>query len=339
MNKAKKVLFIVLINIVSITVTLYGFEFLFNPYANFPVNGYFEGERYTWGHLVKNNKYGLRERNFETPKPLRVYRIMVLGDSLTWGAGLAYEERYTAIAEKLLNKAFDDRTFEIVNFGIDGGPTITERNILLHFKGIVEPDHIVVGFCLNDPQPKQQNYSVEREKLRTSTIGISIHTISYVMQSMGLPYLSQLLKNAFYTSAENIGVIPTWQNSLNRTYEPLSSEWKKFVRALEDIKRTSDELNLPSPIFAILNQGGGPGGSYRHPDENLKQYLQWYHQAEKAAMNIGFISYNHEDEIAQQLENESLTVNILDGHPSANVNRIYGEKLYEEIVKQITQYQ
>src|SRR5437867_523487 len=79
--------------------TVFGFEFFFSPYKRLPINGIVEGKRYTWGHLVENNKYGFREREVKTPKPSDVYRVMVLGDSLTWGAGLDVEERYTAIAE------------------------------------------------------------------------------------------------------------------------------------------------------------------------------------------------------------------------------------------------
>ena len=45
--------------------------------------------RYTWGHRVSDNSLGFREREFALPKPPGVCRVMVLGDSFTWGAGLA----------------------------------------------------------------------------------------------------------------------------------------------------------------------------------------------------------------------------------------------------------
>lgn len=337
MQKARKLLIVTLVNIALITLILYGFEFFFSPYANLPANGFIRGELYTWGHLVTNNKHGFRERSFEIPKPPGLYRVMVLGDSLTWGAGLTPEERYTAIAGKLLNNAFDDREFEVLNFGISGGPTTLERDLLLHISNAVNPDLIVVGFCLNDPQPKGQNYSIEREKLRASKVGRIINQLSDTMHTAGLPYVGKLLNKIFYLLAEKRGLIPTWQQALNRTYKPQSREWREFTHALEDIKMASDELSLPPPIFSILNQGtyNDKPTSYVAPDENLKQFLHWYHQAEKAAKKIGFSSYNHEYEIAHNLENESLAINIVDGHPSANLNRIYGEKLYREIVSQL----
>jgi hypothetical protein len=65
--------------------TVLGFEFFFRPYKHLPINGFVNGKRYTWGRLVENNRYGFRERNFKQPKPSDTYRVMVLGDSLTWG--------------------------------------------------------------------------------------------------------------------------------------------------------------------------------------------------------------------------------------------------------------
>lgn len=249
---------------------------------------------------------------------------MVLGDSLTWGAGLAVEERYTAIAENLLIKAFPDKRFELLNFGISGGPTTTERDLLQEFKREVTPDLIVVGFCLNDPQPKRMDYSIERERLTNSRLGQTVDKISHFMVDVGLPYTAKLLNDAFYKSAQKLGIVPDPKTALGRVYDPLSNEWQAFVQALKDIKNTSDELNLASPIFSVLNQGGARD----------RLWSQWFQQAEKAAADIGFVSYNHELEIADRLGAESPIINKLDGHPSAAVNRIYGEKLYQAISRQ-----
>lgn len=336
-SKVKTMTVLIVINFVSIAVILYAFEHLFNPYPDLPPNGIVNGRLYTWGHKVENNKHGFREKDFTSPKLDGVYRVMVLGDSLTWGAGLAEEQRYTSVAEKLLNQVADDRKFEVVNFGISGGPTTVERDILRHFRHKVEPDRIVVGYCLNDPQRKSQNYSIEREELATSRIGRAVNGVSRFLLYYDLPYVGQQLNSAFYRSAEMLGVIPDWQTALQRSYEPSSDDWRIFVRALQDIKNMSDELGLPAPIFAVLNQGtfNDKPTDYRNPDQNLKRFLDWYDQAQKIAGEIGFDAYNHEYEIAQQLSDESLAINILDGHPSANLNRLYAEKLYQKIVEHV----
>lgn len=352
MQKFKTIFFFVLSNTIIIAIMLYGFEFLFDPYDNMPKNGITEeGRHYTWGHLIKNNSYCfrvghrtycLRERPFGKKISPETYRIIVLGDSLTWGAGLAVEERYTAITEKLLNKHPDKRRFEVLNFGISGGPTIAERHILhiAHAAGI-DANLIVVGFCLNDPQPRSQTYSPERKKLKQSIVGRTVNKISIFLKTIKLSYVSQLFTDALYTSAEKIGIIPTWQEAIQRTYEPSSREWQLFVNSLKDIKRISDEMGCPAPIFMVLNQGTYKDRptDYQNPDQHLKQYLKWYHQAEDTAKSVGFLTFNHEKEIVEQLNNETLSVNPLDGHPSANLNRIYGEKLYKTINNHVPEIQ
>jgi lysophospholipase L1-like esterase len=313
------------------------FEFFFSPYRHLPINGFVNGKRYTWGHLVENNRYGFRERNFQQPKPSDTYRVMVLGDSLTWGVGLSVDERYTAIAEKLLNEAFPEKNFEVLNFGMPEAPTTKERDVLAKLKDDVKPDLIVVGFCLNDPQQKRMDYSIEREKLSSSIIGRAVKNISYSLVKLNLPYTGKLLNDAFYRSAERVGLIPNWQGALARVYDPSSNAWLEFVEALRDIRAVSDEMSLPPPIFATLNSGN-PFTSDAQSKAKYKLMVQWFHQAEKAASDIGFVSYNHEVEIANQLRNEPLKINKLDNHPSASVTRVYGEKLYHVITKHLTQW-
>jgi hypothetical protein len=319
-------LFLVLLNGGLFFLILFGFEFISSPYRHLPFDGIIDGKRYTWGHPVENNRHGFRERDFNVPKPADVYRVMVLGDSLTWGAGLALEERYTAIAGQLLSAAFPQKKFEVLNFGIPSAPTTEERDILQKFHLEVDPDLIVVGFCLNDPQPKRMDYSIEREKLSNSKVGQTFDILSHFLLDMGLPYTAKLLNNAFYRSARKLGIIPNADTALGRAYDPMSNEWQAFVQALKDIKKMSDELNLPSPILAILSHDGGRN----------KIRSQWFRQVDEAATGAGFVVYNHDFEIADRLGNASLTINELDGHPSSSVNRIYGEKLYQAIVKRFS---
>jgi hypothetical protein len=157
------------------------------------------------------------------------------------------------------------------------------------------------------------------------------------MRRVGLTYSGRKIKEAFYLSAEKRGRIPVWQTALQRSYEPGSEDWGAFVQALRDIKAVSDELGLPAPVFTILNQGTYTDRptNYRDPDEALELYLRWYHQAEEAAREIGFTTYHHEEEIAGQLNDVSLAVNILDGHPSADLNLIYADKLYDKILRTV----
>lgn len=331
-RKAVFAAFALCVTATSIAGVLYGFEFFFSPYNRLPPNGVFDGDRYTWGHRVKTNRYGFREREFEVPKPPGVYRVMVLGDSFTWGYGLSLEERYSAIAEARLNQASVGRRFEVLTFAIPGYSTIRQRNLLDHYKLEVEPDLIVVGFCLNDPQWRDHDYSIERHQLRRSLAGRLAYRLRLTAQDTGLRYTADLIDGAFYGMAERMGRIPGWPDALQRAYEPSSNEWRFFVQALRDIRRSSDGLRLPPPVFAVLNSGRH-SSDFDDPPEYLRRYLSWWRQAEEAARDAGFMTYNHELEIPRQIDDEPIGLNVLDDHPAANLNRVYGEKLYRKIAE------
>ncbi len=335
LTKTKWVGLFVLVNTAIIVLLLCGFELvlrLTDPELKLPVNGLYEGELYTWGHLVINNRFRFRERDFEVPKPKGLLRVIVLGDSFTWGAGLSAEDRYSNILERLLKSKYSHSRIEVLNFGTVGGPTVGERDILRRFKDLVEPDLIVVGFCLNDTQPRSQHYSVERVRFDRK-YGPSLGAVCRALGSIGLILTAKRVEKATYRLAELTGAIPRWQVALQKTYERNSREWQEFILALKDIKAMSDGMNLPPPIFAVLNQGTHTDRptDYNNPDEELETYLRWYHQAEDLARGLGFTTCNYEKEIASQLSDKVLAVNATDVHPSAELNEIYAKKLFDVV--------
>jgi lysophospholipase L1-like esterase len=291
---------------------------------------------YTWGNAVRNNSLGFREKEFAIPKPAGTYRIMVLGDSLTWGAGLAAEQRYTDLLEDYLANRFPKRSIEVLNFGLSAAPTTQERDILRKYRESVQPDLIVIGFCLNDPQPKDQDHSPEKEAFER-TYGRRIKALAERLARVRLRHVGELLEEAAHRFAEKLGIVPTWEVALQRTYEKNSREWLDFEEALRDIKSMSDRMGLPPPVFAILNQGlPDRSVSYEEPSGEIRLWSKWYRQAEESAAMIGFRTHNHERDVIWRLPGNALTVNAVDGHPSARLNEVYAKKLFEIIERQMT---
>ena len=284
---------------------------------------------HTWGIPVQYNKYLFREREFETPKPKGVYRIMVLGDSLTWGSGLKPEERYSGLLEVYLNNEFPHKHFEVLNFSRRGIPTTRERDILKEYQAIVQPDLILVGFCSNDTQPRSADYVAEKE-IFDRQISPMLDRMSKGLSWLGLPKTARTLRAAIDNFAVKSGIIPSANVGMQRTYHPQSQEWQAFIQALQDIKAISDELNLSSPIFAVLNQGASFSSptNYNDNDPSLPLGLRNFHQVEQAAAQVGFIHFNYEREMIEDIKPEEYPVNTADGHPSAKAHQIYAKKFF-----------
>jgi len=272
-------------------------------------------ENWTWGHRVVNNRFGFREREFSVPKKGGVFRIMVLGDSMTWGVGLAPPDRYTGALEELLTRDFPEQPVEVLNFGRPGGPTVAERDLLEELQEEVDPDLIVVGFCVNDPQPRSQSYSSERARLD------NLYDLITGLRHVGLKKTYALLINRLDIVMAKLGAIPTWQEALDRTYQPDSREWGEFEQALSDIKRISDQRGLNPPVFILLIQE-------MTSDRPVPPYFkQWFAQAGEAAAERGFVVVDPTSRFLAELVRKDLHVNPKDGHPSAKCHRIYAEEL------------
>ncbi|MDP8225641.1 MAG: SGNH/GDSL hydrolase family protein [Candidatus Lernaella stagnicola] len=96
------------------------------------------------------NALGLRDREVAVPKPAGVYRILSLGESTTFGAGVALPETYTKVAEHLLRQRFPTRNIETVNAGV-GAYTSFQCVKYLELEGKkLEPDMIWLFSEAND---------------------------------------------------------------------------------------------------------------------------------------------------------------------------------------------
>ncbi len=102
------------------------------------------------GALIEMNEHGLRGPARSVEKPDDVFRIALIGDSVTMGWGVLYEETYGAIIEGRLDQRSPDRRIEVLNLGLAGYDT-TQLMDRLWLHGLAfEPDLFVYGFTIND---------------------------------------------------------------------------------------------------------------------------------------------------------------------------------------------
>jgi len=106
---------------------------------------------------------GLRDREFSEEKPEGVYRIAVIGDSVTFGLGVDGAQSYPKELETLLNRYREPGapTFEVMNFGVIGYNAAQLSAMPDARVARFDPDCIIYGYVLNDPQA----WSLEVEAL------------------------------------------------------------------------------------------------------------------------------------------------------------------------------
>lgn len=274
-------------------------------------NGRFDDQIYTWGHLVRPNLQGLREREIEIPRPEGVFRVLVLGDDSTWGPGLAENERFTALAEALLKKKYPGRPIEVLNAGMPGASLPELRDALLFWcEAAVEPDLVVVAFGggalrldSNENRPEHHLW-VQRHPW----IG---RALPRALEALRMPQTARFWRRVCARAAEAAGSVPSCIEVLSGRYAADSPAWEEDSRALRDIAVFSRVRNLPPPVFLSL--------AIDHPAAD------WYVRAAKLAAEAGFVSTVCAADVAAK--DDAWDINLLSGIQPRHFQAAWAENL------------
>ena len=98
---------------------------------------------------VRTNNLGLRGKDITQKKPEGTKRILILGDSFTFGLYVNNSETYPALLEKMYVE--DGHKVEVINAGFADGWSPDEHYAWLVNEGLkFEPDVIVYGFYIGN---------------------------------------------------------------------------------------------------------------------------------------------------------------------------------------------
>jgi len=110
----------------------------------------------------KINSHGMRDREFKLQKSPDTFRIACVGDSIMYGYDVKQSQAMPRCLEEVLNSSSGGRLhYEAMNFGVTGY-SFTQVLETIRTKALkFDPDLIIYGYCLNDPQ----EYSLEEANL------------------------------------------------------------------------------------------------------------------------------------------------------------------------------
>ena len=108
---------------------------------------------HTWkGIQIRINASGFRDHDYSKEKREGIFRIAVLGDSVMFGGDMKLELIAAKRMEAMLN-ARKAGKFEVLNFAVPGYDIVQEVELFKTRVKDYEPDLVIFGYCLNDPDP------------------------------------------------------------------------------------------------------------------------------------------------------------------------------------------
>ncbi len=199
---------------------------------------------------VKFNKQGLRDIDYPFEKPFNVFRILVLGDSQTFGHGIPeIKNTWPKKLEDLLNQNASSIKFEVLNMAIPGWNTDTHLNELFRVGFRYKPDLILLGFYPNDiSKPALFECNSDDRELFPN-----FGKFQNQIQSLKL---YQFLKFRLNRLGEKLGFKPSYSDCLNRIFQSRGWEMEKIY--LDILLMSSQLKGIPFmmtmiPIITALN--------------------------------------------------------------------------------------
>lgn len=126
---------------------------------------------------VRTNGIGLREdREFVIPKPAETIRILMLGDSVTFGFGVPERDTVTRRVEGIVT--VPGRRIEVINAGVGNYNTVMEVAAYLKIGRALDPDVVVLNVFVNDaePTPRPQGNFLSRHSLAAVYVSSQVDT-------------------------------------------------------------------------------------------------------------------------------------------------------------------
>ena len=98
---------------------------------------------------AETNSFGFRDYEYGDKKE-NTFRILVLGDSFIFGAGVEMEDTYSKQLENILRSQSKKIKYEVINTGVLGYGTDQEYYLLEEWIDRLKPDLVIIGFYIEN---------------------------------------------------------------------------------------------------------------------------------------------------------------------------------------------
>jgi lysophospholipase L1-like esterase len=112
------------------------------------------------GSIGRSNSQGFRDRERAVDRNGIIMRVVAIGDSQTYGAGVTYDDAFPTLLEKRL-QAVESRS-EVINLGVPGWEPPEELHLLKVYGMQFTPDLVLVNFFVGNDIIRRRGAYLER---------------------------------------------------------------------------------------------------------------------------------------------------------------------------------
>ena len=255
------------------------------------------------------NSQGWRGPEVLLEKTPEIYRIVAVGDSLTFGEGVAYDKTWPSVLEELLRRRRP--SIEVVSLSAPAINLPDIRHVATRYAPAYRPDHVVYAFFLNDAWLPEVEVRAEagpaRHKQRV-----------WMGSGAGMGDRFELVRRVRLVLA-GLRRKDAWP--YEKIYQPTSSNWMRCADHLRAIRDTVEGSGARFTV-AILPEGRTPGQPYL-----FDQVHAWLHDWFEAEG----IAYLDVLDVPESYAPDELWVHPSDFHPNEMAHHIIAEHIAAEL--------
>ena len=321
---------------VAIIVVFVSLE-LFFRYKEYKKRQYIENFEYLAGIPSEDNK-GFREKINMYEKEKNTVRILVLGDSYSWGDKISNpKDIWPNVLQEKLTKKYPKNKIEVINLACCGFTTVNELEIFYKIGIKMLPDIVVVQFTLNDPLPsgpglKRVGSSWLQEQYKQKEEIKELNQKKQKKKNKILSFLKR--KSAFYRWLNNRFFYLKMKKENKVLYDPLYEDdfegWHACQKSLGMISIGAKKIKA-KPILMIA--------PYFLPGKWNKDTYPLTHLNEKIAKAGENADMYVLDLVPSFLDKHKdfssfRAMKGTDGHPNEQAHRIMAQRLSQFIQKE-----
>jgi lysophospholipase L1-like esterase len=281
--------------------------FAFRPHASGAFPGNVDMKRL---FPYRTNSHGLRDRDRPAKEPGST-RVLVIGDSYTWGYAVAEEEAFPQTAERMLRER-GHGAIEVVNGGVPDYNSRQERQLLEQLLPIYQPDAVFLAYVVNDAEPPTAMPVPPGEAYR--------HSRSWFLTEVAERLNRRLFRRRLLPSAKD-NVASSYLDG----FEEGSVKWRDSREAIRQMRDLSRAAGASFGVFILPDFT---------QDFDERYGFQTIHDAvagwgRELSIPTDDLLNNFRGEDHQQLWVP------WDGHPNAEAHRRIAEFLVRRILEQV----
>jgi hypothetical protein len=242
------------------------------------------------------------------PKQEGTLRIMVVGDSMTYGEGVEESEAFPAVLEALLRS---DYRVEVLSTGICGNQSQDAVRIAREFLPKLQPELVVYGCCLNDFLP-----SGVRE------IRVDERWPFPLPRRFKLFLAQRTLAGAFIDGAygDVLMRLHLRADFFDEILDDSAGHHSRFARDVAELEQVVVQGGVPPIVTMVLNQFPVVGSREERITRAAEGYLR------DAGMDV-----IGTEEYVRKYDGRRMAVSRWEGHPNAECHRIFAEMFAERL--------